>query len=201
VSYRVTGPVYRGVVLAAGGSSRFGGPVAKQLVEIDGEPAVRRATRRALESELERVVVVTGRDAAAVRAAVDDLGVDPVHNPDWREGQSGSVRAGLAAVVDGAAAVVFIPCDQPLLTAGLIDHLIARHAEGGASIVVPAYRGRRGAPVLIDRALFSELAAISGDAGARQLFAGRVVAEAPVADEAPLLDFDSREQLDRLLDR
>lgn len=202
----MSGTSYRGVVLAAGGSRRFAGPLPKQLVEIGGEPAVRRAVRRALESGLERVVLVTGHAAEAVRGAVADLAVEVVHNPQWRAGQSGSVRAGLTAVGDGAAAVVFIPCDQPFLTAGLVDRLIARHAEGDAVAVAPVFEGRRGAPVLIDRSLFASLGAITGDAGARQLFgrgpvAGTGVAEVEVDDEAPLLDFDSREDLRRLLER
>ncbi len=197
----MTIPAYRGVVLAAGGSRRFGGPVAKQLVEIDGEPAVRRAVCRARESRLERVVVVTGHVADAVGRAVDGLAVDLVHNPDWRDGQSSSVKAGLSAVADGAAAVVFIPCDQPFLTAGLIDRLIAVHAAGDAAIVVPAWQGRRGAPVLIDGALFAEAATITGDAGARQLFARHPVAEMAIDDEAPLLDFDSESELRDLLGR
>ncbi len=197
----MTTPAYRGVVLAAGGSRRFAGPLAKQLVEIDGEPAVRRAARRALESRLDRVVVVTGHVADEVGRAIAGLAVDPVHNPDWRQGQSGSVRAGLGAVSGGAAAVVFMPCDQPFLTADLIDRLIARHAAGGALIVVPAWRGRRGAPVLVDDALFAELATITGDAGARQLFARHPVVEVALDDETPLLDFDSVSELRALLGR
>ena len=193
--------IYAGVVLAAGGSRRFGGPVAKQLVEIDGEAAVRRAVRRALESRLERVVVVTGHEADAVGRAVDGLAVDLVHNPGWRQGQSSSVKAGLWEVADGAVAAVFIPCDQPFLTAGLIDRLIARHAAGEAAIVVPAWCGKRGAPVLIDSSLFAQLETISGDAGARQLFAGHTVVELEIDDERPLLDFDSESRLRELLDR
>jgi molybdenum cofactor cytidylyltransferase len=192
---------YCGVVLAAGGSRRFGGPVAKQLVEIDGEPAVRRAACRALESRLERVVVVTGHVAADVRRAVDGLVVDTTHNPDWRQGQSGSVKAGLAAVAADAAAVVFIPCDQPFLTGELIDRLVARHAAGDALIVAPAWRGRRGAPVLIGSDLFAELATIGGDTGARQLFARHTVVEVEIEDQAPLLDFDSESELHGLLNR
>ena len=195
----VTGAGYRGVVLAAGGSRRFGGPLAKQLVEIDGEPAVRRAARVALAARLERVAVVTGHAAGEVRRALAGLEVALVHNPAWREGQSGSVRAGLAAVAAEAAAVVFVACDQPFLTTATIDRLIARHAEGGAAIVAPSWRGRRGAPVLIDRALFPEIDGITGDAGARQLFARHPVAEVAVEDEAPLLDFDSPGDLRRLL--
>ena len=192
---------YRGVLLAAGGSRRFGARVAKQLVEIGGEPAVRRAARRALESRLERLVAVTGHQAGAVRAALAGLAVEVVHNPRWREGQSGSVRTGLAAAAAGAAAVVFLPCDQPFLTGELIDVLVARHEAGGAAIVAPAWRGRRGAPVLIDESLFGELGAISGDAGARQLFGRHPVTEVALGDETPLLDFDSEEELRALLAR
>ena len=197
----MTAPAYRGVVLAAGGSSRFAGPLPKQLVEIDGEPAVRRAARLALASRLERVVVVTGHAAAAVRRAVDGLAVELADNPHWREGQSGSVRAGLAAVAGGAAAVVFIPSDQPFLTAGLIDGLVAAHEAGGAAIVAPVWRGRRGSPVLVDRSLFPELSVITGDAGARQLFGRHPVVELALDDEAPLLDFDSDSELRELMDR
>jgi molybdenum cofactor cytidylyltransferase len=197
----VTGRPYRGVVLAAGGSRRFAGPLAKQLVEIDGEPAVRRAVRRALASRLERVVVVTGHAAGGVRRALTGLAVDLAHNPGWRQGQSSSVKVGLAAVAAGAAAAVFIPCDQPFLTADLIDTLIARHLEGDAAIVAPVWRRRRGAPVLIDRSLFVELAGITGDAGARQLFTRHPVAETAIDDEASLLDFDSEAELRELLRR
>ena len=197
----MTGPVYRGVLLAAGGSRRFGGPVAKQLLEIGGEPAVRRAARRLLDSRLERLVVVTGHRGEAVRAALGGLRVETVHNTGWAEGQSGSVRAGLGAVAAGAAAVVFAPCDQPFLSAGLVDALVSRHERGGAAIVVPAWRGRRGAPALLDASLFGELAALRGDAGARQLFGRHAVAEVELDDEAPLLDFDTEEELAALLAR
>ena len=121
--------------------------------------------------------------------------------PPSAEGQSGSVRAGLEAVAAGAAAVVFAPCDQPFLAAGLVDELISRHQGGGAAIVVPAWRGRRGAPVLIGAPLFDELTTLRGDAGARQLFARHAVAEVELVDEAPLRDFDTEEELAALLAR
>ncbi len=182
----MTESAYRGVLLAAGGSRRFAGPVAKQLVEIDGEPAVRRVARRALESRLERLVVVTGHQAEAVRAALGGLPVEVVSNPRWADGQSGSVKAGVAAAARDAAALIFLPCDQPFLTGELIDGLIARHEADGSAIVAPAWRGRRGMPVLIDASLFGELATITGDTGARQLFARFPVTEVEVVEEAAL---------------
>ena len=143
--------------------------------------------------------MVTGHAAEGVRRSLGGLAVETVHNPGWADGQSGSVRAGLRAVASGAVAVVFIPCDQPFLDARLIDRLIARHAEGDAVIVVPACRGRRGAPVLIDWSLFPELETITGDAGARQLFDRHPVVELEIYNPAPLEDFDSEEALRELL--
>ncbi len=179
-----------GVVLAAGASRRFGGPLPKQLVELDGEPLVRRAARTALAARLGEVIVVVGHRGAEVRRAVQELPVTVVDSPRWQQGQSRSVRAGLAAVAERAAAAVFIPCDQPHLTAELIDRLVAEHAASGQPIVVPAYRGRRGSPVLIARALFPELARLEGDAGGRQLFDRHPVHELELEDEAALIDLD-----------
>lgn len=186
-------------MLAAGAGRRFAGPVPKQLVELEGEPLVRRAARRALASELSQVIVVVGHRAAEVRLAVEELAVEVVENPRWAEGQSTSVKAGLAAVARDAAGALFIPCDQPFLTTDLIDRLIAAHAVAGASSVVPVHHGRRGSPVLIDRSLFAELARIRGDAGGRQLLAGNRVVELGVESDRPLRDFDSREELAELL--
>lgn len=190
---------YAGVVLAAGGSRRFAGPLPKQLVELDGEPLVRRAARTALASRLDEVIVVVGFRAPEVRRALAGLEVSVVENRDWSEGQSSSVRAGLAAVGGAAAGVLFIPCDQPFLTAELLDRLIVAHAEAAGASVVPAAAGRRGAPVLVDRSLFAELARIRGDEGARQLFAGRSVRELELDGDLPLRDFDSRQELAALL--
>ncbi len=191
-------PFYAGVVLAAGASRRFGGPLPKQLVELDGEPLVRRTARTALASRLSEVIVVVGHRGAEVRRAVEDLTVQVVDNPDWEEGQSGSVKTGLAAVPAGASGAVFIPCDQPYLGADVIDLLLAEHAASGAPIVVPAHRGRRGSPVLIARDLFPELARIQGDAGGCQLFGAHPVAEVELDDRRSLLDFDTPEELDGL---
>lgn len=163
-------PRVTGVVLAAGLSKRFGARLPKQLHEIDGEPLVRRVARAALGSKLERVVVVTGHRAAEVGAAIADLAVEVVVNPDFARGQSTSVRAGLARVGSEADAAMFVPCDLPHLDSGTLDRLLAAYGASSARIVVPTAAGRRRAPVLIDRELFRAVRAISGDEGARQLF-------------------------------
>lgn len=190
-----------GVILAAGPSRRFGDDPPKQLAVVDGEPAVRRIVRQAVESHLSEVVVVTGKAAMRVAKTLEDLGVRVVHNPLFREGQSSSVRVGLEAVDARAAAAMFVPADQPRLSVPVINALVDCYRETGAPIVVPTYAGRRGAPVLISRALFAELATIQGDAGGRQIFPRHEerIVELALSSDAPLRDVDTPDDL-RTLD-
>lgn len=191
-----------GVVLAAGPSRRFREttrvaeedlPAVKQLLRIRGESLVRRASQAALDSRLERVIVVVGCEAAAVRLEIADLPVTVVENPCFEDGQSTSVRAALDHLDSETEATLFIPCDQPFLGADILNLVCATWEHNGSDIVVPVFEGRRGSPVLFARALFDALRAIGGDAGGRQLFSTHAgsIAEARLADERALLDIDT----------
>ena len=186
-----------GVVLAAGPSRRFGTHPPKQLAIFDGQPLVRRIVEVALASRLSEVVVVLGLAGAAVAEELGGLEVRLIDNPGFRQGQSSSVRAGLAAVADRVSAAMFVPIDQPGLSTVAIDSLIDCYRQSAASIVVPTFAGQRGAPVVIDQSLFGELAAIEGDAGGRQIFARHEenLVELAFAREEPLLDVDTPDQL------
>ncbi len=189
-----------GVVLAAGPSERFRSEIPKQVQLFEGEALVGRISRRALVCRLAEVLVVVGYRADLVREALQGLDVQVVENPVFAEGQSTSVKAGLAAIDPASAAAMFLPCDQPFVTTELIDQLIDAWAESGSGIVVPVHQGRRGSPVVIDRSLFGELAQISGDQGGRQLFARHEaeIVELPLPTAEPLLDIDTLEDLERL---
>lgn len=188
------------VLLAAGGSQRFGGGVPKQLAPFRGEPLVRRAARTALAAGFAEVLVVTGHEAGEVAAALEGLESEIVHNPRWAEGQSTSVKAGLARVAPSSSAALFLPCDQPLLTAEVLQRIVASYRATGGPIVVPVHGGRRGAPVLFDRSLFGQLMEITGDAGGRQVVRRRPeeVVEVPLDDGAPLVDVDTVDELSNL---
>ena len=161
-----------GVVLAAGLSSRFeagtGGTVPKQLYRIDGETLVRRICRSALASRLAEVTLVTGHARRRIGAEVADLELRVIHNPDYAAGQSGSVRRGLATIAADTDGAMFLPVDQPGLDATVIDRLVDSF-DDRYSIVVPTFRGRRGAPVTFGRRWFSRLEELRGDQGARPL--------------------------------
>lgn len=185
-------PRVTGVVLAAGLSSRSRGDVPKQLRKIQGETLVCRTARAALASKLDQVLVVAGHRASAVGAAVAGLAVEVVVNPDYAAGQSTSVKAGLSRLDAEADAVLFIPCDLPYLDPETLDRLLEVYAATGGPIVVPTFEDRRRAPVLLDRALFPEIAAITGDQGARQLFAAHPndLVEVPFPSDRPFQDLD-----------
>lgn len=187
-----------GVVLAAGESRRLGRP--KQLLDWQGEPFVRRIARTALAAGLAPVVVVTGAHGAKVRAAVEDLPVVPLDNPDWESGQSSSIIRGVRSLPAETGAAAFLLSDQPQVPAPLIRQLVGLHARTLASIVAPQTGGRRANPVLFDRRTFPDLLALRGDTGGRAIFARHPVAWMPWHDETLLLDVDTEEDYRRLLE-
>lgn len=170
------------VVLAAGGSSRLGRP--KQLLELDGEPLVRRAARAAALAGYSPVVVVVGAAAAAVGAALAGGPFEVVTNPDWSTGVASSIRRGLAALTalrPDAEGVLLVTCDQPLVEAAHLSALATALGTGPHAVAASSYGGTVGVPALFARALYEELRALEGEHGAKKVVArdpGRVVAVA-----------------------
>ncbi len=195
-------PRIAALVLAAGRSSRMGGP-NKLLAEIDGMPMVARVVQSALASQAVSVTVVLGHMASEVRAAVASLGaaaakVRFVENPDFADGLSASLRVGIGALpadVDGALVCLG---DMPAVAPAQLDKLIAAfNPVEGRSICVPTVRGKRGNPVLWDRRFFAEMTTVSGDTGARHLIGEHtdLVCEVDMGSESVLIDLDTPEAL------
>jgi molybdenum cofactor cytidylyltransferase len=185
------------VVLAAGRSTRMGGP-NKLLAEIAGRPLLRIVVEEALASRASPVIVVVGHERAEVENALAGLRVQLVHNPDFAQGLGTSLKAGIAAVPAEADGAIICLGDMPQVDASLIDRLIAAFdPDRGALIVMPTVEGRRGNPVLWSRRFFPDLMAIEGDVGARH-FIGRyseAVLEVPLEGRAALVDVDTPEAL------
>lgn len=177
------------IVLAAGGSARFGGDAAKQLLPWQpGGTLVGRAADIALAARaIDEIVVVTGHRADEVQAALGVRPVRAVFNPDWQAGQSSSVAAGLRALGPDVAAVVFVLADQPGVDPATVDLLVERHRRTLAPVVAPVYQGgQRGNPVLFDRRTFPELLALEGDTGGRPVIQRYGADVQTVAIDAPL---------------
>lgn len=196
-------PRITAVVLAAGQSRRMG-PANKLLEAVDGETMVRRVVANAQASQAADVIVVLGHQGESVRASLADTGVSFVDSPHYAEGLSASLKAGIAAVAPDSDGAVVLLGDMPAVSADHIDRLIAGfNPVEGRGICVPTTRGKRGNPVLWGRAYFDEIAALSGDVGARHLIGAHqdAVCEVAVEDEAIFVDVDTPAALQAYRDR
>ena len=170
----------------------------KLLLDVLGKPLVRWSVEAILPL-VDEVLVVTGPDDVAVREALGGLAVQFATNARPEDGQGTSIAAGVAALSRGADAALVVLGDQPWLPDGVVPALIDAHRTTGKPIVVPVYRGTQGTPVFFARALFSELATLAGDAGAKPVVQRDAARVARVAFDVDMpLDVDTEEDLDRV---
>lgn len=185
------------VLLAAGRSSRMGGP-NKLLALFDGKPLVRRTAERALGSKASGTIVVTGHQRERVQAALAGLDVAFADNPDFADGLSTSLKAGIAYLPEDSAGVMIVLGDMPGVSSDDLDRLIdAFRKAGGNSVVRASHDGKRGNPVLLPRSLFPAIAHLEGDTGARHLVEaeGLDVIDVEIGAGASV-DVDTREALE-----
>lgn len=188
------------VILAAGNSSRLGRP--KQLLRYRGQSLLRHAATEALAAGLGPVAVVLGSQARQIRSEVDDLPVMVVENDAWSEGMSGSLQAGLVALLSSQPdlkACLFMLCDQPHVSAKVLSQLALTHQQTGRAIVAAEYGDNLGVPALFARGLFAELMALRGQQGARRLIEAHLelACGVPFADGS--IDIDTAEDYESLL--
>lgn len=183
-----------GIVLAAGGGSRFGG--RKQLAPLGGRPMLEHVLETMSRARLDRVLVVLGSDEAEIRERLELHGAEPVSSPDWRQGQARSLSAGIEAAGRAAAVLVALG-DQPGLSQRAIDAVLA--ARGGELDAVRAvYGGVPGHPVLIERRLFGRLIGATGDVGARAVISAARHLDLDCDGLGDPADVDTREALRKL---
>ncbi|HZU04391.1 MAG TPA: nucleotidyltransferase family protein [Chloroflexota bacterium] len=182
-----------GILLAAGQSTRLGQP--KQLLPYRGRSLLRHAAEVGLAAGLAPLIVVIGAAAPAMRRELEGLAVQVVENPRYAEGQSTSLRAGVAALPPGTAAVVILLVDMPAVDAEVIARLVEAWRATAAPIVRPAYAGQPGHPVLFAAPLLPELAAVQGDEGGRAVLRRHAATThlVPVATPGVLQDIDTWE--------
>ncbi len=159
------------IVLAAGASTRLG--QAKQLLTIDGETLVHRATRLGLETEPFECIVVCGADAETIKASVADLDCRVVTSSDYRSGLSASMLAGLAALHSDCAAALILLTDQAALDARHLRRLCESWRCNSKHAAASGYADTIGVPAILPRSWFPELRQMHGDRGARDLLRTR----------------------------
>ena len=189
------------LILAAGQSSRMG--EHKMLLPLLGKPLLLHAVDHALAAEFDEIIVILGHHANAVRAALAEHRVRIVENPDYQQGQSTSVRAGIAALAPATEAVIILLGDQPLVKPAILKSLMQAWQHSNKSIVAPFYGGQRGNPVLFARALFPELLNVTGDQGGREVLQRHASEIEPlqIDDADAAQDLDTWQEYQALLKR
>ena len=195
----VTQPATLGLLLAAGAGTRMGQPKAL-VVGSDGRPWLHTAIDALRDGGCDHVVVVLGAQAEAAREVLGERAVTVVVAPDWEEGMSASLRAGLLAadryLLDhplefGAVAVSLV--DLPDVDRRVVARVLTAVGADPAALGRAVYSGRPGHPVVIGvDHLAGVLESTSGDHGARGYLREQGLTLVECADLATGRDVDSR---------
>jgi molybdenum cofactor cytidylyltransferase len=154
------------IILAAGLSSRMG--KAKPLLTWGNESLIKHIVSRALESEVGPVGVVLGSKADLIFPELENLPVHVIHNERFEEGQGTSVQAGAAwAKHNQYDGVIFMTCDQPLITADDLQKIAKSGDEYSDVIVGSRYGDTLGVPAYFGSALYVDLMQVKPSEGAK----------------------------------
>jgi len=181
------------ILLAAGESNRMGRP--KQLMPLGQSTIVAATIDNLLNSAVGEIIVVLGYKGEEIRKAIASRPVKIAMNPDYQEGMSTSVIAGLRQIDQRAKAVLIALGDQPFVDTQTINVLLEAFVASSRGIIIPTYRGRRGNPAIFDIKYEGELLNLKGDVGGRETVKRHPddVLEVAVDCEGILLDVDSME--------
>ncbi len=179
------------VVLAAGSSSRMGRP--KQLIQFNGQSLIRRIVRTVLACDVGAVWVTTASNGVDFEAELNGLLWTRAEVTNSQEGQSQSVRAGLHAVEmrGNFDAILFLPCDLPLLSTSHLNALIGEFRSEKWNIVASRFDGVLGAPMIVGRSVWPEVEHLRGDVGARKVLATHPQTTTFIEWEDGKLDLDT----------
>ncbi len=191
------------ILLAAGESSRLGTP--KQLLPFGGKTLVRHAAETALASVCYPCIAVLGAESKAVEHELGGLPIQTIFNPDWPTGLASSLKIGLTALLTppdsephSFSAVVVMLCDQPLVTAALLNTLVSTYHATHRSIVACEYNGTLGVPALFSETLFGPILTLSGDQGAKSILRQYAEVAAYVSFPDAAYDVDTQQDFEAL---
>lgn len=187
------------IILAAGASTRMGAP--KQLLPYQASNLLCHTVEVALAT-YQPIVVVLGAYAERMQIEVSHFPVQVVENSQWSEGMGSSIRVGIQALspwLEELEAVVIVLCDQPFVSAQIINQLVETYQITGQAIVASEYAGTLGVPALFSCSLFSELMCLSGNHGAKQLIKKYCEQVSSVTFPQGAIDIDTPKDYEQLL--
>ncbi len=187
------------IILAAGDSSRMGGE-PKQLLLYKGQSLMRRITESALAIQQGPVVVVLGANRDRIEPELAGLPITLVDNSRWPTGQASSLKTGLAALYltnKDIDAVLVLHTDQPLVSLGLLLHMVDIRNEDGKGIVACRYDTQLSVPALFHRDYIAELLQLEGDKGVKWVIGRHRDDCSEVPFEAGAIDLDSKRDVEQ----
>jgi molybdenum cofactor cytidylyltransferase len=184
-------PMISAIILAAGESKRMGEP--KQLMPFGQSTILEKAIDNLLSSAVNEIIVVLGYKAEEVLKTIATKPVKIAINPDYKQGMSTSIIAGLSLIARQAQAVMLALGDQPLVDSQTINQLIEEFYNHDKGIVVPTYHGKRGHPVIFAIKYKQKLLGLTGDIGGREVIKDHPddILEVAVDSESVISDIDT----------
>jgi len=182
------------IILAAGRSARLGSP--KQLLNYRGKTLLQHSIDTALESQASPVIVILGSVKETIEKQLDQTQIIILENTAWESGMASSISYGinkLNTIAPDSEAAILMVCDQPYVSASLLNELINKHLESGQSIIASSYENTLGTPALFHKSLFSELSALEGESGAKSLIKKYNLQTRSVSFDQGSIDIDTRE--------
>ncbi len=185
------------LILAAGGSSRFG--ALKQLLEYNGKSLLKRSVETALSLDCHEVIVVHGPKALKCQRELAIYNIDNIVNEDWESGMASSIKLGFKQLSPGISGVLVILCDQPLIEREMLENLISTWSKSTNKIVAAEYSNTKGVPAIIPENFFKEIKKLSGDTGAKAILSQfeQDVISVPLPEAE--FDIDTEEDFEKLL--
>ena len=177
-----------GLLLAAGSAKRFGSDKLLHPLQ-HGVPIAVQAARH-LKVEIPRVVAALRPQSEKLQGLLKNEGCEVAVCANADEGMGASLACAVraAGAADGyLVALADMPFVRPSSIAAVRDAL-----AGGARIVAPYFRTRRGHPVGISGSFFDCLIELGGDEGARRIVAAHEadLVKVPVGDPGVIRDID-----------
>ncbi len=184
------------IILAAGESKRLGQP--KQNLVFNGHTLLQHAVQSGQASECDPIIVVLGANTEDIKPIA---GTKTLYNQNWKEGMASSIKTGIHEINKDLLIdkVIIMRCDQPFVSAELLNSMIAKQIETEKPIIACTYNGTTGVPVLFDRTLFAELLLLQGQEGAKKILITHTDEVATIPFDEGSIDIDTPDDYKRLL--
>jgi len=190
---KANSPLISVILLAAGESKRMGEP--KQLLPLGNSTIIEKTIDNYLNSSVMEVILVVGHRSKDLISVISDKPVKIELNPDYSQGMSTSIIAGINNMDAASQGIMIALADQPFIDSRTIDYLIEEFGNRGKGIVIPSYRGKRGHPVIFGSKYKRSLLNLKGDVGGREIINANPddVAEIEVECFGITSDIDTKE--------